>query len=439
MRLLSLLLLLVSAPLLAQTALLRSGPMVGSCEMREVTLWVQTIHPATVQVRYWERENSARRFLTRTVSTVAERANVAHLVADSVEPGRRYAYEVIVDGSVVPRPYPLEFQTPGLWQWREEPPPFTLAVGSCAYVNETEVDRPGTPYGAGYEIFSAIHARRPDVMLWLGDNTYLREVDWYSWSGILRRYTHTRSLPEMQPLLASTSHYAIWDDHDFGPNNSDRGWREKESSLEAFKLFWANPSYGTDEVRGIFSAFEWNDVEVFLLDNRYHRSPNRRTTGDRAMFGEAQLRTLVDRLVSSQATFKLVATGGQVLNPVAGSENYAGWPEERGRLLDAIAAERITGVVFLSGDRHMTELTAMPRAGTYPLYDLTVSPLTAGPYAKGAEEKNTLRVEGTFVGEHNFAVLSFSGSRKERVMTITIHDRSGAAKWTREIKASELR
>ena len=153
-------------------------------------------------------------------------------------------YAVIVNGRRISRPYPLRFQTQKLWQWREEPPAFRIALGSCAYVNEPEYDRPGNAYGGGLEIFTSIVRTKPDAMLWLGDNVYLREVDWYTRTGILARYTHSRSIPELQPLLASTHHYATWDDHDFGPNNSDRSWIHKDVSLDAFKLFWGNPGYG---------------------------------------------------------------------------------------------------------------------------------------------------------------------------------------------------
>ena len=54
--------------------------------------------------------------------------------------------------------------------------------------------------------------KNPDFMLWLGDNTYLRESDWNSRTGFIKRYPHTRALSELQPLLASTHHYATWDD-----------------------------------------------------------------------------------------------------------------------------------------------------------------------------------------------------------------------------------
>ena len=120
------------------------------------------------------------------------------------------------------RPYKLRFQTLKLWQHREEPPPFRVALGSCAFVNEAPYDRPGRGYGNDYEIFMSINDRRPDIMLWLGDNTYLREPDWNTRTGVLNRYTHTRSLPQMQPLLAASHNYAIWDDHDFAGRHLQR-------------------------------------------------------------------------------------------------------------------------------------------------------------------------------------------------------------------------
>ncbi|MFB6240798.1 MAG: alkaline phosphatase, partial [Gemmatimonadota bacterium] len=253
-------------------------------------------------------------------------------------------------------------------------------------------------------------------------------------------YTHTRSLPELQPLLGSTHHYATWDDHDYGPNNSDRSWWNRRTTLEAFRLFWGNPAYGVDGNPGITSTFRWADVQVFLLDDRYHRTPNGRVTGKRTMLGEEQIRWLVDALVSSDATFKLVALGGQFLNPYAAYETYANlFPAERERILERLRQEDVPGVVFLSGDRHFTELTRLERPGSYPLYDLTVSPLTSSAYAEGDEEPNDLRVSGTAVTERNYAVLRFSGPRKDRRMTISVRDVAGKEVWSRTIRASDLR
>jgi alkaline phosphatase D len=417
---------------------IRSGPMLGYSEMREVMLWAQTTGAAEVHFVYWDSAAPGVRHRTAGATTTAAEAFTTRQIADRVEPGRVYMYEVMVNGRRISRPYPLRFQTQKLWQWREEPPAFRIALGSCAYVNEPEYDRPGEPYGGGLEIFTSIVRAKPDAMLWLGDNVYLREADWYTRTGILARYTHTRSIPELQPLLASTHHYATWDDHDFGPDNSDRSWIHKDASLEAFKLFWGNPTYGVGGKPGVTTMFQWADVEFFLLDDRYYRTPNdRKASGRRTMLGEHQFQWIIDALTASRAPFKIVAVGGQMMSPMAEFENFATYAEERQALIDAITAEKIPGVVFLSGDRHLTELTRLEREGTYPLYDITISPLSAGAYADG--KANAASVPGTLVTQRNFALLDFSGPRTDRSMKISVHDTAGALLWTRTITARELR
>ena len=434
---------LASLSLSAQSPVLQSGPMVCYSEMRQVLLWVQTARPARVRFLYREKGSSGKTRATPEVATREADAFIAKVVVDSLEPGRRYTYELQIDGRHVERPYPLEFQTQRLWQYREDPPSFTVALGSCTYINEPPFDRPGTPYGGGYGIFTSIAARHPDVMLWMGDNVYLREVDWGTREGIFHRYTHGRSLPEMQPLLGAAHNYAIWDDHDFGPNDADRSFRGRDLTREAFGLFWGNPGDGAAAPPGINTSFEWGDAEFFLLDNRTWRSPNRGRTGTRQILGEEQIRWLIDRMTTSNATFKIVVVGGQVLNPVSKFENHATYAAERERLLELIAEEEIPGVLFLSGDRHHSELTMLPRTAvyprtkSYPLYDLTVSPLTSQAY-NDTTEANTLRVPGTYVGERNFATLEFSGATGKRAMTIRMFTADGREAWTRTITESEI-
>jgi alkaline phosphatase D len=422
-----------------EDSLLQSGPMLGYAQMREVALWVQTKQAARVKFAYYDATIATVRYETDEITTRKEDAFTAKLLATDVEPGKTYIYELFINGKNVKRPYPLQFQTLKNWLFRTDPPAIKIALGSCAYVNEPLYDRAGKGYGSDYNIFTTMHEKRPDMMLWLGDNVYTREPDFNSRTGVLKRYTHTRSLPEMQPFLASTHQYAIWDDHDFGPNDGDRSYSGKHNTLEAFKLFWANPSYGVMDKPGTTTQAEWGDVQFFMMDNRYHRSPNDRKTGKREMLGDWQIEWLIDALVNSKATFKIVAIGCQVLNPVAVFENYSTYPDEWKRLLDAIEKEGIKGVIFVSGDRHHTELTKMERPGKYPLYDFTISSLTAGSNPGAVSEKNALRVPGTFVGEHNFAIFEVTGAFKERVLKCTVYNTTGKEMWTHSIKGSELR
>lgn len=419
-------------------AQIKSGPMLGYSDMREVLLWVQTEKEANVKFVYWDKENPSEKFSTAIVHTNKQSAFVAKAIADEVLPSKKYDYEVWVNKKKMNFSYPLTFQTQALWQYRSDPPTFKAAVGSCFYVNEERFDRPGKPYGSDYEIMTSIYNQHPDLMIWGGDNVYMREPDWSTRTGMNHRYTHTRSLPELQPLLASTHHYAIWDDHDGGPNDNDRANPAKPVAVETFRNFWGNLNYIFED--GITSTFQWADVQFFMMDNRSWRAPNdRKATGARDYLGEKQLQWLIDALSYSNAPFKIVVIGGQVVNPAKIFETMANYEEERAKLIDLITKEKIPGVMFLTGDRHHTVLQKLERAGTYPLYDLTVSSFTAGSSKAVKEEADSPRVEGTLVERHNFGILEFSGKRTDRVMKINILDKDGKEIWTKQIKASELR
>lgn len=408
--------------------------MLGYAEMREVLLWVQTKSGAKVQIAYWEQGKPNETYLTDAKVTSKNNAFTAKLLADQVQPGKRYDYELRINDQPCTFTYPTTFQTQTLWQWRTDAPDFTMALGSCAYVNEPPYDRPGTPYGAEYQIFTSIHRQRPDAMLWLGDNTYLREADWYTRTGILARYTHTRSLPEMQPLLASANHFAVWDDHDFGPNNSDASFVQKDLTLEAFKLFWGNLSYGIHGKPGTTSFFQYNDIDFFLLDNRSYRNPDLRTTGERSLLGKDQLEWLLDGLVNSKAPFKMVVIGNQVLNDskTVQESYYKLYQEERDLLLKRIEEESVKNVIFLTGDRHHTELSQYKNAKGNVVYDFTVSPLTSGT-ARNVETDNTLRVENTLLQVRNFGILEFKGPKTARTLTMRVLDANGVEQWKKII------
>lgn len=421
----------------AQENILQSGPMVGYSTMKEVLLWVQTNTSASVHFEYWDLNFPNNTFKTDQIITTKENAFVARIIADQLEPGTKYEYVLYINDKIVERPYKLRFESQALWRWRTDAPDFSFATGSGTYINEEKYDRPGKPYGGGYQIFEDIYKKSPNFMLWLGDNIYLREADWHSKTGIQYRNTHTRSNIEMQAMLGSMHHYAIWDDHDYGPNDSDRSYHLKHETEKAFKLFFANPNYIFDE--GTTGFFQWSDCDFFLLDNRFWRTPNKRSDIESPQFlGEAQVEWLIDRLVNSHAPFKFIVVGGQFLSPLEEHERFANYaPQERLKIINAIKRLKINGVVFITGDVHHTELSKLDIENGYPLYDITISPLTSGAYGIGAE-RNPLQVEGTLIKKRNYGHLKVYGTKEDRTLEINVYDSNGELQWIKQIKANTL-
>ncbi len=426
----------------AGNANLQNGPMLGCVDMREALIWVQTKTSARVSLEYWENAKPEKKYYSSDAISRKENGFAVKCIADQVLPGIEYNYRVRINGVAVTLPYPTTFKTQPLWRWRSDPPAFSVATGSCAYINEERFDRPGKPYGSNYQIFTSIHQQKPDLMLWLGDNVYYREPDWNTRTGMVHRYTHDRATPELQPLLASTAHYAIWDDHDFGPNDADGTFVHKEMAWEVFRDFWGNPAFGVNGQKGCTAMFDYVDIDFFLLDNRYFRTPNYcEICPDRSLLGKEQLDWFLAALAGSRAPFKVVAIGGQVITTSPNHETaFHFFPAERDTILNFFERENIKGVIFLTGDRHFTELSALKNKAGHWVYDLTTSPLTSGPYSDAlAKETNAHRVEGTATTQHNFSVLRFSGPRTSRILEIKNYDSNGKELWSKTITADGIR
>lgn len=437
--LLLLLILAFSQFTFSQESLISSGPMPGYSEMKEVAIWLQTKSKADVFIKYRVKGTDAE-YETNNVETQKETAFTALLIADLLEPGNIYEYDVYVNGVKELLPFKTTFKTQKLWKWREDAPDFSFIMGSGAYINETKYDRPGKGYGGNYKIYDAMTDDNPDFMLWLGDNVYLREPDWNSWTGIVHRYTQARATPELRNFIASTHNYAILDDHDFGPNDSDRSFWNKNQTIKAFELFWANPSYGVGDIKGAITSFEYADCEFFLLDNRYYRTPNKRKTGEKTQLGEKQLQWLFDNITSSTAKFKFVVMGGELLSTSGVYEAYSnnGFDKERKRIIDFIYDEEIINVVFLTGDVHFSEISVLKENGKPTIWDITSSPLNSGSNKHANEQNNTLRIPGSVIMERNYSQIKVTGNKEERHLEVKYYNTKGELIYNLEIKPEKL-
>ena len=195
------------------------------------------------------------------------------------------------------------------------------------------------------------------------------------------------------------------------------------------------------EQEGVFTKVSYNDIDFFMLDNRYNKSHENAPDGpDKVFYGQTQLNWLKDGLLASHAPFKFIVGGSQMLN---NHHPYEGWDKyrhERDPFIQWLDDNKIEGVVFLSGDKHHTEMQRVNRPGAYPLYEMTCSPLTAGTHSSksGGDLDNPRLVADTLVNEHNYCRFSFTGPRNDRSLNIEVKGREGQIFWQKNIKSSVL-
>jgi len=422
-----------------------SGPMLGQVELRTATVWIEVASSVkSVAVRYWEKNRPASALTRNYKGILGADFNPIKIEIGGLEFNTTYQYNFIVDGTPVPA---ASFTTKDLWQWRKPAPDFSFLTGSCAYFNEPIFDRPGKPYGQDSSIFETMANTPAAFMLWLGDNWYTREVDYMSEWGLYYRASHDRSLPVLKNFLKAMPHYAIWDDHDYGPDDADGSYILKDESRNLFSKYWCNPSYGQDG-KGTYTQISYSDVDIFMTDDRYFRSSDElldtvdgKPNANKHFLGTTQLHWLENALATSGATFKIIVIGSQVLNHlnrIAESMRY--FPAEFNELISFLDRQKISGVIFLTGDRHHSEIVKEERSGNYPLYDITSSPLTSGiSRVSGNELNNPARIPGTLVEQQNFSRLSVTGKKGERKLTVEFISLKGEKLSSWAIEEKELK
>jgi len=423
--------------------------MPGHATANAAKVWVQTPAGATVYLWIDKRQIGP-------LQTTAETGYTAIFEVYDLQPNMQYDYWVQIGQQTTKpevEPHGKLHTAPLVGQAVD----FSFVAGSCALTLDGKYKpgkQPQTPNWKRFQIYETIVSHNPDLMLWLGDNIYTRGGEWNSLAGYQYRYSCTRRVHEMQKLLRNANHYAVWDDHDFGPNNADVSFLNKHLGRQAFMQFWPNPDFGLPNEKGLASGittkFSWGDCDFFCLDSRTFRTPPgdpiQKIDSDQnesaplsTMLGTKQLQWLLDELKASKATFKFVLLGTQILNTKVGSvETYkAHYPEERQAILDFISANKIANVVFLTGDRHHTDFSVYRADDQSPyIYDLTSSALTSFGSPASWAEKNLLRVPGTFYRKPNFALLEVQGQGDSRQLVISIRNRQDDLVWQQTISAA---
>lgn len=411
--------------------------MHGFADVTSALVWIQADAPGPVAVTWRVEGESTDRRLELAATATNDNVVVARLTG--LAPGMRAAYRIAAgseqrDGTVRAQPW---------WSKAADAQPLAFAIGSCFFLGDANPPWASPGYAAEFGIFDAIAAAKPDLMLWLGDNLYLQRPDFLDPASMAMHYRRQRAFAPLAPLLTAAPQLAIWDDHDYGPNDSDTSYVLKGEALRLFQRYWPNVTHGLPDTPGIFGFAQYGDVLFFLLDDRYHRSPNRWPDGaDKTMFGAHQLTWLKQALTSAPKTsLKIIAGGSQFWNRASRFEGWHHFGTEQRAFAEWLAEQKIDGVIFLSGDRHFGELLRIERPGTYPLYEFTSSPLTSRPPSRidNAEKSNPDLVAGTLVAKRQFGMIRVTGAGSDRMIGFESRDSTGALLWRHEVRARDLR
>ncbi len=284
----------------------------------------------------------------------------------------------------------------------------TIAFGSC---NKEYLDQSYWP---------VIANQNPDLWIWLGDNIYADTADM---EVMADKYQQQKTNPYYQRFLQQVPVTGVWDDHDYGVNDGDRTFSQKDQAKDQFLSFLNIPNTHTvNKHPGIYRTevfgLQPQQVKIFHLDTRYFQDPLIKTPKgskknyvaqpDGQILGSAQWQWLTHELNQSTANINIIASSIQVIAEDHRYEMWSNFPNQRKKLLDLIVSSGVNNPIILSGDRHLSEISKINWQDK-ELIDITASGLTHS--FSGTEEYNRHRIDQLITTE-SFSVLEIDWVNK---------------------------
>lgn len=295
-------------------------------------------------------------------------------------PGTKYYYAVEIDG-VLDTSKVGQFTTfleygAGI---------FTIALGSCAAT------------GSNHAVFQTIRAYNPLLLLHMGDFHY-QNIAVNDRNVFRAAYDVVLASPNQSALYRSTAIDYVWDDHDFGPNNSDSTAPGRTASRLTYQEYV--PHYplvaGTGDVP-IYHSFTIGRVAFIVTDSRSARSPASAIDDvSKTMLGADQKVWFKQQLLALEGVYPLKVWVNTL--PWIGTTGDDGWylyTNERRELADFIKDNEITGLCMVSGDAHMLAIDdgtnsdyASGGGAGFPIFHAAAldqsGSVKGGPYSHGA-------------------------------------------------------
>ena len=269
-----------------------------------------------------------------TVAVAPDEYEIVRFAVSGLDPGTAYTYRVVVDGQPDGGRGHGAFETPVAG-----PMSFTVTVGACART------------GSNGAVFDAIRSEDPVLHLVTGDLHY-EDIESSAPGPYLDAYGRALATPAQAALARSVPMAYVWDDHDYGINDSDASSPGRSAAeREAYRR--AVPDSGVENGdRPINQAFSIGRVRFVLTDLRSEKTQE-------TMLGEEQLDWLLDELATASTTHAVVVWVSSVPwigTASPGADAWYGVPNERTRISNAIAEAGIANLVMIAGDAHMVAI-----------------------------------------------------------------------------------
>ena len=279
-----------------------------------------------------------------------------------------------------------------------QPLSFTFAFGSCAQTGST------------HPVFDTIRDESPLFLMHMGDlhyeNIVLPDPALYR-----AAYDLVLASPEQAALYRSTPLAYMWDDHDYGPNNSDAtspGRLAARLTYQQYVPHYPLPA-GSGDVP-IHQAFSIGRVRFIVTDSRSERTPYLDPdTPAKTMLGDEQKAWFKQELLDAKGVYPVIVWVNTL--PWIGTTGDDGWyvyTNERKELANFIAAHQIEGVFMISGDAHMLAIDdgtnsdyATGGGAGFPV--MHAAALDQTPSVKGGPYS-----EGAFPGPGQFALMTIT-------------------------------
>lgn len=267
-------------------------------------------------------------------------ADVHQFHLGNLSPATLYRYAVVTEGTV-DSSLTGRFRTAS-----HEDASFRVALGSCA---ET---------GSRHPVFDAIRAADPDLLLHLGDLHY-EDIEVNEVHAFREAYHRVHASPAQAALFRSVPLAYVWDDHDYGPNNSSRQAPGKNAAQQTYRAYVPHYTLPAGEASApIYQAFTIGRVRFLLTDLRSARTPNDAVdVPTRTMMGARQKQWFKDELAAARDRYPLIVWVSSVpwiANDSGALDQWSGYPDERRDLatyIDSIGvADQLT---IVAGDAHM--------------------------------------------------------------------------------------